>query len=209
MSGQSDTRPYYAGTLSDKSYSSAWNETDVTLSYAKDLGPLTLGAGYIYYGLGALNADAAKRMDAQEVFVSLGLNTILAPTLTVYKESDHYRNCYFSWASPNLSLGKAASLKLSATATNLLSPDETTYPRFNGNALATTEKFSNFHDGNVTASLPVKVTDVITLTPTISYVFPLSGDARDEMKGFGLSGAAPADRNCSFVCGGLVASLSF
>jgi len=208
--GNLDTRPYYAGTLSDKSYSSAWNETDVTLSYAKDLGPVTLGGGYIYYGLGALNADAAKRMDAQELFVSLGLNTILAPTLTVYKEIDHYRNWYFLLGlSHTFTLGKAVSLKLSATASYLLSTDETTYPRFDGNALATTEKFNNFHDGNITASLPIMVTDAISLTPTISCVFPLSGDARDEMKGFGLSGAVPSDRNGTFVFGGLVASLRF
>ena len=80
------------------------------------------------------------------------------------------------------------SLKLAASASYLLSTDAEKYPKFDGNALATTDKFSNFHDGSVSASLPIKATDRITMTPTLSYIFPLTGDAKDEMKGLGLRG---------------------
>jgi Bacterial protein of unknown function (Gcw_chp) len=208
--GNVDTRPYYSGTDPDKSYSSTWNETDMTLSYAKTIGLFNLGGGYIYYGLGALNPDAAKRMDSQEIFASVGLNTILSPTLTVYKEIDHYHNWYFLMGVSHLfEFNKTVSLKLAATASYLLSTDETTYPKFDENALATSEKFSNFHDGNLTVSLPIKATSYITLTPTISYVFPLSDDAKNEMKGFGLSGKTPADRDSSYIYGGLIMTLSF
>lgn len=208
--GNVDTRPYYSGTDPDKSYSSTWNETDMTLSYAKTIGLFNLGGGYIYYGLGALNPDAAKRMDSQEIFASVGLNTILSPTLTVYKEIDHYHNWYFLMGVSHLfEFNKTVSLKLAATASYLLSTDETTYPKFDENALATSEKFSNFHDGNLTVSLPIKATSYITLTPTISYVFPLSDDAKNEMKGFGLSGKTPADRDSSYIYGGLTMTLSF
>ena len=207
--GNVDTRPYYSGTDPDKSYSSTWNETDMTLSYAKTIGLFNLGGGYIYYGLGALNPDAAKRMDSQEIFASVGLNTILSPTLTVYKEIDHYHNWYFLMGVSHLfEFNKTVSLKLAATASYLLSTDETTYPKFDENALATSEKFSNFHDGNLTVSLPIKATSYITLTPTISYVFPLSDDAKNEMKGFGLSGKTPADRDSSYIYGGLTMTLS-
>ena len=208
--GNVDTRPYYSGTDPDKSYSSTWNETDMTLSYAKTIGLFNLGGGYIYYGLGALNPDAAKRMDSQEIFASVGLNTILSPTLTVYKEIDHYHNWYFLMGVSHLfEFNKTVSLKLAATASYLLSTDETTYPKFDENALATSEKFSNFHDGNLTVSLPIKATSYITLTPTISYVFPLSDDAKNEMKGFRLSGKTPADRDSSYIYGGLTMTLSF
>jgi hypothetical protein len=208
--GNLDTRPYYSGTDPDKSYSSTWNETDMTLSYSKTIGLFNLGGGYIYYGLGALNPDAAKRMDSQELFVSAGLNTILSPTLTVYKEIDHYHNWYFLMGvSHSFEFNKMISLKLAATASYLLSTDETTYPKFDENALATSEKFSNFHDGNLTVSLPIKATSYITLTPTISYVFPLTDDAKNEMKGFALSGKTPADRDSSYIYGGLTMSLSF
>ncbi len=207
--GNMDTRPYYSGT-DDKSYSSAWNETDFTLSYSKTLGLFNIGGGYIYYGLSSLNPDAADRPDSQEIFASVGLNTILSPTLTVYREIDHYHNWYFLLGiSHAFEFNKMISLKLAATASYLLSTDESTYPEFDGDALATNKKFSNFHDGSISVSLPVKVTSYITLTPTVSYVFPLSTDAKNEMKGFGLSGAAPNDRDSSFLYGGLMASITF
>ena len=208
--GNLDARPYYNGTDPDKRYSSAWNETDITLSYSKTLGLFNLGGGYIYYGLGALNPDAAKRLDSQEIFATVGLNTILSPTLTVYKEIDHYRNWYFLLGVSHMfEFNKMISLKLSATASYLLSTDETTYPKFDGNALPTSERFSNFHDGNLSVSLPIKATSYITLTPTVSYVFPLSDDAKNEMKGFALSGKTPSDRDSSYIYGGLTVSFTF
>jgi hypothetical protein len=219
--GNLDTRPYYSGT-GDTSYPSSWNETDFTLSYTKTLGLFNLGAGYISYGLGPLNKDAPDRADAQEIFATVSLNTILSPTLTAYKEIDHYRNWYFLLGvSHTFEFNKMLSLKLGASASYLLSTyaDATLfnvgagyggYPKFNSNSQATDEKFSNFHDGNVTISLPIKVTGYLSITPMISYNFPLSDDAKYEMKGSGMKGtASPADRDSSFIYGGLTASFSF
>jgi hypothetical protein len=206
--GNLDTKPY---SPVGASYTGTWNETDFTLSYTKTAGLFNIGGGYAYYSLAAMNKDAADRNDSQELFASVSLNTLLSPTLTVYKEIDHYRNWYFQLGiSHVVELNKMISLKLSASAGYLLSTDADTYPKFDSNALPTTGKFSNFHDGLVSASLPVKVTDHITVTPTISYVFPLTGDAKDEMKGLGLQGtASPADRESSFLYGGMSVGFSF
>jgi len=219
--GNIDPKPYYGGS-DDVSYHGTWNETDLTLSYTKTLGIVNLGVGYIYYSLASLNRDAPDRADAQELFVTLGLDTLLAPTLTVYKEVDHYRNWYFLLGvSHAFELNRRVSLKLGASASYLLSTyaDATLfnagagyggYPKFDGDSLATDDKFSNFHDGVVTASLPVKATDRITVTPTVTYVFPLSNEARLEMKGQGLKGTAtPAERDSSYLYGGLTLSFSF
>jgi hypothetical protein len=206
--GNLDTKPYSpAGT----SYASAWNETDLTISYAKTLGLVTVGGGYAYYSLTSLNRDAPDRNDAQELFATVSFNTLLTPTLTVYKEIDHYRNWYFLLGvSHRVELNKMLSLDLAATASYLLSTDADTYPKFNGNALPTGDKFSNFHDGTLSVSLPIKAASYITVTPTLSYIFPLSGDAKDEMKGFGLKGSAtPAERDSSFVVGGIKVSFAF
>lgn len=219
--GNIDTSPYYGGS-DGKRYHGTWNETDLTLSYTKTLGLVNLGVGYIYYSLAALNSDGLDRADAQEVFASIGLNTLLSPTLTVYKEIDHYRNWYFLLGISHVfELNKMVSLKLAASASYLLSTyaDATLfnagagyggYPKFDGDSLATDDKFSNFHDGVVTASLPVKATDKITVTPTLSYVFPLSNEARLEMKGQGLKGTAtPSERDSSYLYGGVTLSFSF
>ena len=182
----------------------------MTLSYSKTLGLFTVGGGYIYYSLSSLNKDAADRHDSQELFATVGLNTLLSPTLTIYKEIDHYRNWYFLLGVSHVfELHKMVSLKLAASASYLLSTDADSYPKFDSSALPTTDKFSNFHDGMVSASLPVKVTDRVTITPTLSYVFPLSGDAKDEMKGLGLKGTAPSERDSSYLVGGIMASFSF
>ena len=207
--GNLDTAPYYSGT-DDISYSNNWTETDVTLSYSKTIGLFNLGAGYIYYGLSAPNKDALDPPDSQEIFASVGLNTILSPTLTAYREISYYHQWYFLLGvSHTFELNKMVSLKLAASASYLLSTDETTYPEYNDNALSTGDKFSNFHDGTLTVSLPVKVTPHITLTPMFSFVFPLSGDAKDEMKGRGMSGEIPSDRSSTFAYGGLMASFTF
>ena len=219
--GNLDTTPYFAGA-GDTSYTSTMNETDFTLSYSKTIGLFNLGGGYIYYALAPLNKDFPKRADSQELFVTVGLNTLLAPTLTVYKEIDHYRQWYFLLGiSHTFEFNKVLSLKLAATASYLSSTyaDATLfsagagyggYPKFDVNSSPTNEKFNNFHDGNVTVSLPIKVTSYITLTPTLSYVFPLSDDAKYEMKGQGMKGVASmTDRDSSFIYGGLSMSFTF
>lgn len=206
--GNLDTKPYSAGNAE---YPGAWNETDFTLSYTKTLGLFNVGGGYIYYSLASLNRDAADRNDSQELFASVSLNTLLTPTLTLYKEIDHYRNWYFTLGiSHGFELSKMISLNLAATAGYLLSTDASSYPKYNGDAVATTDKFSNFHDATLAASLPIKITDAITVTPMVSYIFPLSGDARNEMKGLGMKGTATAaERDSSFLVGGLSIAYSF
>jgi hypothetical protein len=217
--GNIDTKPY---SPVGASYSGTWNETDLTLSYTRTLGLFNIGGGYIYYSLASMNKDAPDRNDAQELFATVSLNTILSPTLTVYKEIDRYKQWYFLLGISHVfELNKMVSLKLGASASYLRSTYADAalfnagagyggYPKFDGNASATNDKFSNFHDGTLSASLPVKVTDRITVTPMISYVFPLTGDAKDEMKGFGLQGtASPADRDSSFLLGGVSVGFSF
>ena len=206
--GNLDTKAY---SPTGESYTDTWNETDLTLSYSTTLGLFNLGGGYIYYSLASLNKGAPDRADSQELFATVSLNTLLSPTLTVYKEIAHYRNWYsLLGISHVFELNQMISLKLGASASYLLSTDEVTYPKFDSNATATTDKFSNFHDGVLSASLPIKATDRITITPALSYIFPLTGDAKNEMKGFGLEGTAtPAERNSSFFVGGITASFSF
>ena len=220
--GNLDTKPYYGGAGADPAYASQWNETDWTLSYTKTIGKVNAGVGYIYYNLGSFNKDAPDRADAQELLATVTLNALLSPTLTVYKEVSHYRTWYVLLGiSHAFELNKMASLKLAASASYLQSTYADAalfkigagyggYPKFDGNALATNDKFKNFHDGSVTASLPIKATGSVTITPTVSYIFPLSGDAKDEMKGQGFKGTAvPGDRDSSFLVGGLTAIFTF
>jgi hypothetical protein len=215
--GNLDTQPYSQTNFTN---SSAWTETDYTLSYTKAIGIVNAGVGYIYYGLGAANAGAVKPVDSQEVYVTVGLNTLLSPTLTAYKEIDHYHQYYFLLGvSHTVEFNKTVSLKVGASASYLLSDyaDATQYninassggyPKFNDSYQATNDKFSNFHDGVVTVSLPINLVKYITVAPTVSYSFPLSGDANNEIKARGKK-ANPADNDSSFIYGGLTFDISF
>ena len=206
--GNLDTKPYSAASAN---YSGKYTETDLTASYAKKLGILQVTPGYIYYALGAPYSGAAAPLDSQEVFLTLGLDTILSPTLTAYKEIDHYHQWYFLLGiSHTFALHEKVGLKLAATASYLKSEDEGTYARYDSASVTTTEKYNNFHDGTVSVSMPVAITKSLTVTPTASYVFPLCDDAKYEMKGRGLQGVAgPPDRNSYFVYGGITLSFAF
>jgi len=206
--GNLDTRPY--GAAGEK-YASNYTETDLTLSYSRKFGIVQVGGGYIYYALAALTPGSPDPLDSQELFVSVVLDTILAPTLTIYKEIDHYHQWYALLAlSHTFALHDRVGLKLSGSVSYLKSDDEGTYAKYDSNSLATSDKFNNFHDGTLSISLPVAVTKSLTVTPTASYVFPLTDDAKYEMKARGLQGAAsPADRDSAYLYGGVTLSFTF
>jgi hypothetical protein len=206
--GNLDTRPYSAA---DASYAANYTETDYTISYSKKFGILQVTPGYIYYGLGAPYAGGTAPLDSQELFLTLGLDTILQPTLTAYKEIDHYRQWYFLLGvSHTIEFNKIISLKLAASASYLLSTDETTYAKYDNNSLPTTDKYNNFHDGTASISLPIAVYKTLSVTPSVSYVFPLCDDARYEMRAYGKQGAAnPSDRDSSYLYGGVTLSYTF
>lgn len=192
--GNLDTDPYVAAGNSP----SNWNETDLTLSYGRDFGPLNISGGYIYYGL-----DGAD--DSQEVFLGLGVDTLLSPSLTVYKEIDSYMHWYFLLGiSHSFKITEAVSLDFSASASYLKSEDAADYPEINDQGVATGNKFNNFHDGVISARLPVSVAKYVTIIPSLSYTFPLSSDASDEMKYRSKTG-----KDDNFVYGGVTLSLAF
>ena len=217
--GNLDTRPYSA--TPGVSYPSTWTETDYTLSYSKTFGPVTPTIGYIYYGLEAPNNQSTPPLPAQEFFVSMALNKLLTPTLTVYHEFDHYYDWYFLLGiSHTIEFNKIISLKLAASGSYLLSTYADAnlyrvnssyggYPKFNDQYQPTNQCFSNFHDGIVTISLPIAPAKYITISPTISYTFPLSNDAKYEIQARGLQNTSPGNRDSSFIYGGLNLDFSF
>ena len=207
--GNLDTKPYKVDkTLGD---SNNWTETDFTVGYSRAIGPVTAGLGYIYYALAALQPGGADPLDSQEVYVSLGLNTLLTPTLTVYKEISHYKQWYFLLGvSHAFTLSEKVALKLAASASYLKSEDADTYPEFRSDSETTDGKYNNFHDGMLSVSLPVTPVKYLTVTPTLSYVFPLCSDAKYEMKARGLEDInSNSDRDSSYLYGGLTLSFTF
>jgi len=155
-------------------------------------------AGYIYYALEGTDADT------QEVFLSLGLDTFLSPSLTVYKDISEYPSWYFLLGiSHAFEITEKVSLELSGSISYLLSDDADDYYEVE-NGVPTDTEFENFHDEVISASPPIAVTKYMTITPSLSYTFPLSSDASDEMEYRSFKGD---DDN--FVYGGVTLSMAF
>ncbi|RZB36668.1 MAG: hypothetical protein SRB2_01970 [Desulfobacteraceae bacterium Eth-SRB2] len=143
--------------------------------------------------------------DTQEIFLALGLDTLLSPSLTVYKDISEYPGWYFLLGiSHAFEITEKVSLELSGSISYLLSEDEDDYPEIDSDGVLTDDEFENFHDGVISASLPITVTKYVTITPSLSYIFPLSSDASDEMEYRSFKGD---DDN--FVYGGVTLSMAF
>lgn len=153
----------------------AWNETDMTLTYSRSFGQVGATAGYIYYGLDGLD-------DSQEVFLSLGLDCFLSPTVTVYREFSHYPSWYITAGiSHSFALSRDMSLDLGFQASYLISDDVDAYGEVDADGNVT-GKFSDFHDGTISAALNIPVAEYVTFTPQVYWTFAVSDDASDEME---------------------------
>jgi hypothetical protein len=137
-----------------------FNETDLTFSYDKRFGKVGLGLGYIYYGL--------EGEDTQEFYASVSLDTILAPTLTVYRDYDLFDSWYvLLGVSHSFGLTEKVSLDLGGSV-SYYSYDDRDY--------------SELHDALISASIAIPIGKNCSLTPSLAYTFPLSSKAKAELK---------------------------
>ena len=153
-----------------------FNEADMTLSYEKNFGPACLGLGYIYYGLDGID-------DSQEVFFSIGLDALLSPTLTVYREIAHIPSWYLSFAvSHSFELHRDITLDLAGTVGYYYSDDDD-FVEMDENLNPTTKKYRSMHDGLISAGLTIPMGEYFTLSPMVAYSFPLTDKADDNIAG--------------------------
>jgi len=186
--GNLDTNQY--STTADETNN--WNETDMTLAYGWEMGSMAYSVGYIYYSLDSAN-------DSQEFFASATWNTLLKPTLTVYRDTDFYPGWYTTLGvSHSFPVQGDITLDLGAQVSYLKASESSPYKEADGS------KYSNFHDGVLSVGLTVPVNKYITVAPKLSYTFALSNDAQDLMKASSKNG-----NDDSFFYGGVAVSMAF
>ena len=180
-------------TTSDKK---EWTETDLTLAYERSFGMIGLGVGYIYYGLDGVD-------DSEEVYLSVGMDILLSPTLTIYREIAHLPGWYLNLGiSHSFDLPKGMSLDLAGTVGYYCSDDDD-FVEIDDNLNATTEKYQNFHDGLISAGLTIPIAEYFTFSPMISYSFPLSDEADNLLTSSSFS------NDSDFIFGGATLSIAF
>jgi hypothetical protein len=182
----------------DPNGESQFTETDMTLSYDKSFGMVSLGAGYIYYGLDGMD-------DSQEIYLSIGLDTLLSPSLTVYREISNYQGWYISLGvSHSFELPKEITLDLGGSIGYYAYDD---VYEFDDNGNETTDKYSALHNGLISVGLTIPIGKYFSVVPMVAYSFPLSNEADNMITYTNLS--AGFEDKSDFFYGGVTASLSF
>ncbi len=149
------------GNLSENS--GELNEVDVILDYSTALGKnLALSVGNILY-----NVDGLK--DTNELYLGLGLNLLLSPTLTVYYDYDEFDTLYTTFGiGHDIELSEALALSLGATGSYLM--DDT-------DGFGTEDAW--FHNLELSAAVDFAVTEQVSVGASMLYSTPLSNDAKN------------------------------
>ena len=138
-------------------------ETDMVLDYSFDINDmLSASVGTIWYALDGLD-------DTKELYLGLGLNTLLEPSLTIYYDYDQAdENALFYTASVGHSLDLAEGLSLSLGA--LVSyNDESDYA---------VGDYSDWHNYELSVGVDYALNDSVSISPSYIYSSPISDEAK-------------------------------
>lgn len=169
-----------------------YNETDLTVSYTKAIGIVELTGSYIYYGI-----DGA--VDSQEISGVVAIDTLLNPTLTVYREIAHFPAWYaVLGVSHSFEVHEKITLDLAGSASYLYSDDSDMAEANNPN-----EKYRQLHNGVASVGFTIPFGEYFSVAPTLAYSFPLTDKAKDYIQ------AASLSDESSFLYGGVTLSMAF
>jgi len=173
-------------------------ETDVTVSYSNSYEPCKLNytVGWILYDFQPTSGNADQTISDtknQELFLTLGLDTLLSPTFSVYNEIEIGQAWYFYLGlSHSFTVYRDWSLDVGGWVSYLIDKSD--------------DDFSNFHDGNVSAGLKIPLNDYLSIKPNLQYSFALSGDAAQRIRNN--SEGLFHHRQDNFVYGGIILDLA-
>ncbi len=175
-----------------------FNETDITLSYDMSYEDWSFGAGYIYYGL-----DGAP--DTKELYFSVSYDTLLSPSVTVYRDIDEIPGWYVNLgAGHSIPLSGDINLDITGSLSYYSSSDSA---ELDDSLIPTGDDYSGFHDGLISASVTFPVGKFISITPSLSCSFPLSDSAKNVIRANSM-GLFNED-NSTFIYGGITFSMAF
>lgn len=156
----------------------SFNETDLTVSYARNVGKIGLMGGLIYYG-------TKYATETQELFVGVSCNIWGKPMLMVYRDIGAFPGTYFQISmAQSLPLGNSISLDLGASAAYFAGSGDywRTYDPAAGSYSG--PLYRAFHDGMIKTALTVPVAKNASLQALTQYYFPISAEAKRITNGF-------------------------
>jgi hypothetical protein len=199
MWGDMDTS--YKGVPSGADNEPEWWETDWIFTYSNSIKKFNYTFGWIYY-----DTDAGNN---QELFTTLGLDVLLKPTLSVYREIElpgerWYINLGISHTFPTVKrevFGFCGEQSLDIGAwISYMSINSTNFD------------YEAMHDGNIWAAYNIPITSYLTVIPSINYSFPLSNTSQTNIRDACFNRAydrRDGDSSASYVYGGVTLKLAF
>ena len=166
-----------------------WWETDWVLTYSNSMP----GMEKLGYTLGFIKYDVDGG-DNGEIFAILSYDTFLNPTVSAWREIETGEQYYFNFS---ISHGWALPCESSFDVGGWIS-------YMNRPAHGDVRSYGAMHDGNVWASITWPLNDYFSLTPSLSYSFPLSDSSEEEIEGASFDGD-----DDKFVYGGLTLNVAF
>ena len=161
------------------------NETDITLSYAVPVGPVTLTGGFIHYDFdgvaGTGGTETTTGSDTQEVYLTAAVATLLNPTLTLSYDIDNGKGGFavlaLSQAIPagplSLTAGGSLGLNLKDKAMGLN---------------ADGKNFAGLYYGEVYLSTSIKIFNHVSIDPRIAYSSAIGSDGQDAIASVSVDG---------------------
>ncbi len=177
-------------TDNDAADGNNWNETDMTISYDWSMSGVDFGVGYIYYAL----EDGAD--DTQEFYAAISKGfEFVTPSFTVYKDTDAAPGWYMNLAlESSIPVNEELAVDVGFSVGYLI-VDEL---QVDGG------DYSDFHDGVISVAMTFDVVEYVSVTPMLSYSFPLSSEADDLLEA---SNAGNGDEDILY--GGVNVSFAF
>jgi hypothetical protein len=191
------------GAITPNRGAAKWNETDVTVSYSREvIKNLTLTGGIIYYALDSNNAA----FDSFEVYGGFDYKfPWFNAGFGVYKEVANLPGWYLSWyitrsfdLPVNLPkpLGKP-SLDLYASWSAELSTSKAAFPTEDGSF------YQSLHAGQLMAAVNIPVGKYVTFSPKIIYWYALGGQSTYTIRNLSWDGTQ------NHILGGASVSFAF
>jgi hypothetical protein len=185
-------------------------KNNLALAYYRQVGILQLAGGYVYSALISAYSGWSNQFNFHELFFKLGLNTIFLPTLIISKDIDRYQWSASLNLTHKIEFNQDIHLISTASASYSQSDNSATPFNYDNNTLSIFDRSNNSQSGLVSVSLPISVTKILTIAPTISYAFSFSDDAKGRLKGSSLGGIVnPLDRDGVFAYCGIIIRIAF
>ncbi len=183
----------------------AWNETDLTFSYTREVLPnLNLTGGLIYYLLDGNNSQ----FNSVEIY---GGADYKLPWFNfgfaAYREVAHFPGTFLNWyihrAFDIPYLVEGMNLDLYASWSAEFSNDKAAYPVFDSAGNLENTFYNSLHAGYLAAALNIPVGKYVVVAPKIQYWYGLGGQSTGTLR------ALSWDQQQNHLLGGLNLTVNF